>query len=402
MRLLRLNITAGGRRQGMTLLELLAVVFIGSLLLSMVFGVYTSSSRTLLRQEQTVEQLLNLRSSMALITRELRTAGNGYSLLGLGQGDKVVVYRRNDDGTPLDWFYYPGSPADKPGAYPVYDVNQPYSNTADQFKGDAITVCSLAPEFAAPLGYLSADYNPSTQTLSLSSPLEVPPDFLEADKDEIVKAGDAIALVPPGALTEGNYPVILEVASDWSWTTYPVLSSIKVAPVPDRPGGMPFSYGEGSKVVNVKNLRLRTFKICYGREASCSATGEDTGSGDEARYPFLLMDTLDSRNQILADGIEDLQTGYYFGNDIGDATVSNVLDVTSDPVKRSELRAIRVVLVSRTQSPDSLAKSNSYSRLDTAPLDHYDSATRDRFPRRKIDSVTQLRNFNNNSVGGGG
>jgi hypothetical protein len=330
---------------------------------------------------------------MALITRELRVAGNGYSLLGLGQADRVVFYRKNTDDTPRDWFHYPGTAVTDLGAYPVYDVNMTYNNAVDRYKGDMITVCSMAPEFVAPLGNLSVDFNASLLTLHLDVPIELPAGYPEADKDEIIKAGDAIAIVPNGQLQAGNYPLILEVASDWKWETFPILSSIKIAPIPALPTGLNFnSYTAGSRVLNVKTLRLRTFKVCYGQEDRCLAAGEDTTSSDDDKLPFLLMDTQDEENQILAEGIEDLQTGFYFGTDVGDL-VNNELDVTSSPVRTNDLKAIRVVLVSRTTSPDSFATATTYPRLDTAPLDHFDSASRDRYPKRKIDSVTQLRNY---------
>ena len=124
---------------GMTLIELLTVVFLGALLLSMVFMLYTNSSRSYMRQESAMEQLLNLRGGFAAIARQIRMAGNGYAMLGLDQSEPIQIFLKDEDGNPSGWYKHPDQPLH--GARPIFGSDGEEDGT------DSITVCSLGPDF---------------------------------------------------------------------------------------------------------------------------------------------------------------------------------------------------------------------------------------------------------------
>jgi type II secretory pathway pseudopilin PulG len=344
-------------RSGMTLFELLAVVLIGSLLLSMLFLVYTNSSKSLLRQDIALQQLTNLRSGLAAITRDLRSTGNGYRLLNLNQEDLIHVYTRNSDGSPNEWYRYAGTT--EYGVKPIHSVD---SSTAP----DEITLFSLSPDFATRLGELAQDFTASSGTLRLRSVMTVPTDSDSTIRQmlirEVLKPGDAIAIVPPKST--GYHPIILESLSDAT-----NLTEINFAPVPST-SVLSNPVPEGSEVFNVKRASLRRFWV--------KPEGEAT---------YLMLDTLYSNEEIVAEGIEDLQLGYYTGTDsISDANMTETLSgLDVNPVK-----AVRIVLVGRTIKRDTY--SSGYPKL--VALNHNPSADPpDGFPRRKLDTIVQLRNY---------
>jgi prepilin-type N-terminal cleavage/methylation domain-containing protein len=345
-------------KEGMTLIELITVIFIGSLLLSMIFLVYTNSSRSMLRQDVIMEQLLNLRSGLNNITRDIRGAGNGFSLLGEnGQAQMIQVYNKNDQGEATSWFRYPAVSGVTPpfGMAPIYAVD------GDQAP-DSVYLSSLAPDFASPLGILDATFHSSDSSLSLTNVLEKP---ASVDMKEVVKKNDYVAIVP----TTGD-PVLVEVKDDVT-----DLSTINIKNLPGPfPNGIS-DYPSGSIVYNVKSVTLHNYKVDVN-----SATNET----------FLILDALDTEDDIMAEGIEDLQIGYCFADCDPTNLSSYVLDFNGLNTSASLIiKSIHVVMVSRTSRPDPYGKT--FSRIPA--LNHTTLAMADSHPRRFLEATVQLRNF---------
>jgi prepilin-type N-terminal cleavage/methylation domain-containing protein len=348
----------GPLKRGMTLIELITVIFIGSLLLSMVFLVYTNSSRSMLRQDVIMEQLLNLRSGLAALTRDLRAAGNGFSIFGVAQGGMIQLYNKNEAGEATTWFRYPAAG----GVTPAHGVAPIYAIDGDQAP-DSIYICSLSPDFSTPLGILASDFASSASTLNLTQTLTVPSGM---NMKEVIKKNDYLILVP----TTGMDPVLVEVDADVT-----DLSVIRIKDLPD--GGFPNGMGDipaGAEVYNVKSVIFHRYKV---------------GVNDPTNETFLVMDTVDSSDDIMAEGIEDLQLGYCLGNDDPSILGNYVLDFNGLNNTGSDIKSVRVVMVSRTSRPDPYGQH--FSRIPA--LNHTAVGTTDSYPRRFLETTVQLRNY---------
>lgn len=345
-------------KKGMTLIELITVIFIGSLLISMTFLVYTNSSRSMLRQDVIMEQLLNLRAGLAAISRDIRGVGNGFSLLGLGQGQTIMAYTKDQNGDPVAWFRYPNADGVTPpfGIAPVYAMDGGASGT------DRLFVASLSPDFSAPLGQLTNPLRPGDSSIKLTGALEIP---TGVDIRELAKENDYLAVVPTSGL-----PVLIEVAED---PTALEEIHIKAMPGGDFPDGSTHMPG-GSVVYNVKSVVFHGYAI--GTQASTNET-------------FLTLSTLDSENDIMAEGIEDLQVAYCFGSDDPAILANYDQDFSGLNTTSSSIKTIRLVLVSRTHRHDPYGKT--FARIEA--LNHTTLAAPDNYPRRFLETSVQLRNY---------
>jgi type II secretory pathway pseudopilin PulG len=334
---------------GMTLIELLTVVFLGALLLSMVFMLYTNSSRSYIRQEAVMEQMLNLRGGLAGISRQIRMAGNGYALLGLNQNQYLQVYLKDADGLPVGWFQYPGD--SHFGVKPIYGLDGGSTGT------DSVTVCALAPDFATPLGTLSADFSPAQAELRLDNVLEAPSGM---DPAEILKPGDYLALVP----ASGD-PVLVESDVDGS-----DLRRIRLRALPSNlPNGVS-SIPSGAAVYNVKTVTLRTFSV------------------DPVNHA-LLMDSNEVAGDLMAENIEDLQVAYCLGQDDPGEPASYVHTLDGQDLFDRPVKTVRLVMVSRSERPDPY--KGTFATITA--LNHDDTGPADSHIRRFLENTVQLRNY---------
>ncbi|MDR3203662.1 MAG: PilW family protein [Deltaproteobacteria bacterium] len=336
------------RRSAMTLIELLTVVFLGSLLMSMVFMLYSSSSRSFMRQESVLEQMLNLRSGISGVSRDLRMAGNGFSLLGLNQNQFLQVYNKNEDGSGSSWFKYE-SGSDF-GVKPIFSIDGSQAP-------DSLTICSLAPDFAAPLGMLETGFTSSSDSLKLSEVLTFPAGL----DDEVLKSGDYLALVPAS-----GSPILVQATSDGS-----NLTDIDIAPLPSGtlPNGVT-EIGAGSLVYNVKSVRLHTFRV---------NTTDNT----------LVMDSDEAEGDILAEDIEDFQVAFCLGDDDPSNLANYVHDLSGQDLLSRPVKAVRIVVISRSPREDPY-KGN---HLPIPALNHTVVGGPDNYVRRLLETTIQLRNY---------
>ncbi|MDR2387747.1 MAG: PilW family protein [Deltaproteobacteria bacterium] len=341
----------------MSLVELLTVLFLGSLIISMTFVLYTNSSRSLLRQDVVMSQLLNLRAGLASVSRDIRGLGNGFSLLGLAQNQMVQIYTKDENGNAQSWFRYPAAGGLLPpfGLAPIYAVDGGESGT------DSIYMASLAPDFIAPLGQLEASLSHSDHQLSLTNILEVPEGV---DLKEIVKKDDYLAVVP----SSGD-PFLLEVAADPASLTVIPIKSFPAGAFPNGVTQLPV----GSVVYNVKSVVFHSYAI--NTQASTNET-------------FLTMNTLESQNDILAEGIEDLQVAYCLEG--GDPANLLSYDGAFNGLSLDEpIKTIHVFMVSRSTVADPTGAT--YQRF--AHLNHKTVGPDDHYPRRFLETTVQLRNY---------
>ncbi|MDR0548770.1 MAG: PilW family protein [Deltaproteobacteria bacterium] len=345
-----------GHKAGLTLVELLTVILLGAILISMALLIYITTSRGFMRQESLVEQMLNLRSAITFIARDTRMAGNGFSLLNMGQNNKILVYQKNDAGEPLDWFRYDPTK-------PVFGV-QPLWFEGHDDGPDVLTIAYLAPEFSAPLGRLGELYRANDAVLKLepATILDYP---AAINPNEVLAVRDQLAVVAPSG--EAIILESLDNASDFP--------DINVGPTPSSfpPGYLSGgdNFPQGSLVYNVRRLYVHSFRV-------------DTATNS------LYMDTLRETGELLAEGIEDLQVAFAVAK-ADPAVEDNLVQVlTGYDLSKSEnvLKVARIVLVSRSATKDPY--SNVYPKIQA--LDHKPLG-QDSFRRRALESVVSLRNF---------
>ncbi|MDR1487437.1 MAG: PilW family protein [Deltaproteobacteria bacterium] len=351
----RLETKDGTLKDAMTLIELLTVVFLGSLLMTLVFLLHSTTSKSYLSKDANLVMMLNLRSGMVAISRDIRMAGNGYELLGLDQSKFVQVYLKDEDGEATEWFKYPddwfASSGDvRHGARPIFGKD------GDQAP-DQVTICSLAPDFATPLGRLSVDVTKSTTTLKLTETLDIPAGL---NSKEVLAVGDYLALVPAA-----GDPILVEAQSDAS-----DLESINIKKLPSEalPNGVT-SIEAGSMVYNVKTVRLHSYR-------------QDSAINE------LLMDSSDMIGDTLSEGIEDLQLAYCLGDDDPTDPASYVFDLSMYDLAAKPVKTAKFILVARTLIPDPY--KGRFSHIPA--LNHTSVGAADSYYRRHLEATVQLRN----------
>jgi hypothetical protein len=335
--------------------ELLTVMLLGAILISMALLIYITTSRSYIRQDALVEQMLNLRSAMAFITRDTRMAGNGFSLLDMGQHNQVLVYTKDAEGKPSSWFRYDTTSPDF-GVRPLW-----FSGHND--KPDILTIAYMAPEFSTPLGRLETAYSAGGGQLELEGPslLEYPSAI---GASEILAVRDNVAVV-----TANGRALILESLSDA--TDFPV---INVVPTPSPfPAGYfsGSSIPEGSLVYNIRRFYVHSFRV-------------------DTDHDNLVMDTLAETGELLAEGIEDLQVGFTVAKSDPNVDANLVQVLTGYDLSNPDniLKVARLILVSKSSTRDPY--HNTYPKINA--LDHAQVGS-DSYRRRALEAVVSLRNY---------
>lgn len=85
--------------RGISLVELLAVLAIGSIILSLVIGIMVNGQKTYSQQTHSAEQLTELRYAIKVITKEVRSAEKmtiSENRLVVQSGGRIVFELRND------------------------------------------------------------------------------------------------------------------------------------------------------------------------------------------------------------------------------------------------------------------------------------------------------------------
>ncbi len=357
-----------GHPSGLTLVEMLVTVVVGTMILGLVFLIFNSASRSYVRQDAQLEQAQNLRVGLYTIARDLRMAGGGFRLVG-GQGQQtqrlqVPVYL---DGREAAWFQYPDDTVS--GAMAIHGLDGGPGGT------DSVTVCWLGLEFATPIGHLASPLTGGGTILALKQSPPLPTD-VNAAEDENLAGGDVLMVVD-GA---GN-AVALKIAADVEpdERNIPLERALPAA----LPNGLA-SWPEGSAVFNVKTLRLVTYAIGPGGDLTANFYGRDLGDADAAGAV------------LVAPNIEDLQL-WYFEQGTNPASPAggrnglstDLLVTLNTAVPRTPIRSARVALSSRASVRDPYDRKHSPYQW----FNHQTVGPEDAFARRRLDEVVQLRNF---------
>ncbi|MDR2367804.1 MAG: hypothetical protein LBF58_06815 [Deltaproteobacteria bacterium] len=274
---------------GFSLVELLVVMFVGMMVTGLAFTIYRSSTGHYLNGESAIRAQRNLGDTLGIILRDVRMAGNGLSILGPRvravefygptahalSGGKVTV-----SASP-GWF----SPAGAgPGGYGAMAL---YGTDGGPDGPDTLTVFRSEIESPAPMGRVGSIGGGEVRT---TGPLPV----------DAVRAGDVVAMVA------GDRAVIFEAG--------PVSASglgIKRGGRFTDAGPPPGFPAEGAALFNLRDVSVATYfvdgaagRLMVDRHDRTVADFDDPATGA----------------MVLADGVVDLQTYFFFAGDRVDPT----------------------------------------------------------------------------------
>jgi hypothetical protein len=311
-------------KDGLTLVELLVVMVLAMFVAGICFSIYRLNSANYLREESYIQQQQNLRAALYILGRDLRSAGNGFYILGnsmqLIQAYVPAQMALNGSGVPYvnatsGWFKNPDS--SDPGFRVIYGID------GGPDRPDSITIFKSELEFASPIGVV-ADYSYSVMTL----------------RDEIIPGtmakGDIIAIV------NNTDSIILEV-KDFSESsgTIEFVTDGRFTPS----SGIPSSFTvTGSTVYNFRDITLVTYYIDE-QNSRLMAIYHDHGR--------IAYDNATNKSAVVANNIEDMQLFYFFDHDAVD--LERVTDeplMSSDRLRSESVKAVAIAMTSRSRYDD--------------------------------------------------
>jgi hypothetical protein len=323
------------------------------------FSIYRLNSAHYLREESFIQQQQNLRAALYILGRDLRSAGNGFYILGnsveliqayvpaqitITSGDPSVF-------TAAGWFKNPDS--SEAGFRAIFGID----GGADH--SDMVTIFKSELEFASPIGVVGEYVSPK---MTLKD--EIFPDTMAK--------GDIIALV------NNTESIIVEV-KDFSESsrTIDFVTNGRFTPASGIPSSFPVS---GSTVYNLRDITLVTY---YVDESSSRlmAVYHDQG---RAAY-----DDPATKSAVVANNIEDMQFFYYFDHDAVDLErVTDTPLISSARLKSESVKAVAVAMTSRSGYED------PQLRAVRPPLYNHSAGTvSDGRRRNSLSELIFLRNY---------
>jgi hypothetical protein len=311
-------------REGLTLVELLIVTVLSMIVAGICFSIYRLNSANYLREESYIQQQQNLRAALYILGRDLRSAGNGFYILGnstqLIQAYVPAQMAVNGSGVPYvnatsGWFKNPDS--SDPGFRVIYGID------GGPDRPDSVTIFKSELEFASPIGVV-ADYAYNVMTLRDEI---IPGTMAKGDIIAIVNNSDSIILEVKD-FTEASG--IIEFVTDGRFTPS---------------SGIPSSFTvPGSTVYNFRDIALITY---YIDEANSRLMAIYHDHGRTA------YDNVPTKSAVVANNIEDMQLFYFFDHDVVDLErVTEEPLMSSDRLRTESVKAVALALTSRSRYDD--------------------------------------------------
>jgi type II secretory pathway pseudopilin PulG len=363
--------TGGGLRAGLTLVELLVVVVIAVIVTGVAFSVYRLNASYYYREDAFIQQYQNLRVAMYTISRDVRMAGNGMSILG-SSANLMQIYSPTREiltnaspptstSVAPNWFSYPDSSGET-GAWGIYGYDGGDNDP------DTLTIFRAEVETGNFLGKVESV---SGNRLTL---VESPP-------TDAVDPGDIVALA------NGDNSVLLEIDASFSPGSREIPIKLGGRFTPTSLGfSFPFA---GSYFYNFRDVTFVTYYIDQANNQLMADYHDNGRSGfdDPTRESF-----------IVAYNIEDLEVFYFFDTDSVDMDqVVNKSDMKfsilkGDPSNNPKpVKAVAIGLISRApygEGPHTRFRPALFNRkADPSP------ATDDNRPRSVLVQTVFLRNF---------
>jgi prepilin-type N-terminal cleavage/methylation domain-containing protein len=348
-------------KAGLTLVELLVATAIALIVSGVSFSIYRVNTSYYFREESFIQQQQNLRAALYVLGRDLRSAGNGFYILGnnvqlIQAYVPAQIFLESD--VPMinaasGWFKLPDADTSENGFRARYGLD------GGPNRPDIITLFKAEIEFAASIGQVGSTIG---NTLNLSD--ELTPDT--------VAAGDIIALV------NSDTAIIVEVQSfDELLGTIDIKTNGRFTPASGIPSSFPT---EGSIVYNFRDITLVTYYIDQANNRLMAI------NHDHSRNTY---DDLANKSVVVANNIEDMQLYYFFEHDEIDLEeVGNDPDISSERLKTEQIKAVAVAMTSRSGYEDPQFR-------DTRPplYNRIAGTTFDRRRRNTLAELIYLRNF---------
>ncbi|MDR1676803.1 MAG: hypothetical protein LBS44_00240 [Deltaproteobacteria bacterium] len=313
------GLRSGGLRSGLTLVELLVVLFIGLVVTVMAFSIYRSSTGQYINQESALRLQQNIRNAVDVIASNARMAGNGLTILGpnidlvqfYGPTKHTITNSSLTITKSPGWFANPDAPSGESGVRAIYGVD------GGTDRADSITFFHSEIERPSPIGR-AVDY-----------------------KNGIINFEDNL---PDDSLLPGDLGVLVNSSQAVIFETGDYEKGEKKVPV--RKGGRftsdapPKNFTvEGSLLYNFRKVKIITYFI------------DEASSRLMADYHDQSITSFDdpSRGAItLANDIVDLQVYYYFdGEQVTIPNISNNPDIGSVRFANNRVNALAIGLTGR-------------------------------------------------------
>ncbi|MDR2339197.1 MAG: hypothetical protein LBF40_03555 [Deltaproteobacteria bacterium] len=361
-------------RDGLTLVELLVVVFMSLIVTGVAFSIYRLNASYYYKEDSFLQQSQNLRVALYTITRDVRMAGNGISVLGssvqLVRAYSPTKETKTGDASPItdtnttpSWFRYADGTDD--GIMGLYGIDGGTVNA------DTITIFRAEAESGNSLAKVSSD--PSGSTLYLSEDL---PDkaVLPLDIIAVANGSDAVLLQVDDSFVEGSNEIPIKLNGRFTPSTLSF--------------GFPFTFA-GAYLYNFRDVSFVTYYVDQTKNQLMADYHDNgrTGWDDTARQSF-----------IVAYNIEDMQIYYFYNEDTVDmAALTTTPDVSFARLEKDPVKAVTVGLTSKApygEGPCTQQRPRLFNRLQDHPgMTSPNCSILDNHPRSVLVQTVFLRNF---------
>jgi hypothetical protein len=352
--------------------ELLVVVIISLIVTGVGFSIYRMNASYYMREDAYLEQYQNLRVSLFTLARDIRMAGNGYSLLGpdvkliqVWSPTREIPYAGGNPPTEISvvsgstkWFYHSDSLSGAPGVRGLYGVDGGENNP------DTITLFRAEVESGNPLGRVKD---------LTGGELEMDAEFFQ----EAVQPGDIIVVA------SGLQAIILETDDDFHF------SAGKATKIPLKNGGrftrnssdfFPTGFPlTGAQVWNFRDVLFVTYYVDESNN-QLMADYHDTAKAD--------YDST-KQTQVVAYNIEDLQFYYFYDTDtVDNSLISTAPLISSSILDSKRVKAVTIGVVSRSPRGEGPGKYFRPAFFNRDAGDVYDN-----HPRTSLVETVYVRNY---------
>jgi type II secretory pathway pseudopilin PulG len=346
-------------RPGLTLIELLVALALSIMVIGATLMIYQTNSRFYYQQQSKLEQAQHLRSTLYILSREIRMAGDGLSVMGV---DKVQAYVPKPSGSGGEWFKYvvdnSDTAAEKAGLRAIFGVDN-----AD--RPDTITVFRTEVESSVAFGQLDDPFLGSDTKLTLTSRI----------LDNKLAKGDVLGLV------YGNDAILLTADTIPNQSTSPGVINLdtRFKPGGSLPTGMYFP--KGTYVYNLRKAYLTTYWVDTATN-ELMARYHHLGAVDLLNYDHDLKSSI-----VISPGIEDLQLRYVMNRQNHDEGVD---ELTLELLEGNNwVRQIQIGLVSRSL----LRTKGTAGSTPISVFNHGASTVADGYIRQALTGHIYLRNY---------
>jgi hypothetical protein len=356
---------------GFSLSELLVALLVTTIVTGVAFTLYRTASSHYLREDAYINQQQNLRAAIYLLSRDLRAAGNGLSVVGQDMQLIQAV-------TPSRLQLASGSP---PSINPVEGLFK-YPDTSDigfrdiygidggEDYPDALTVFRTEIEYPVSLGQVEK-ITVSSGEIELSKPM----------RDGTLLKGDILVVAngKSGVLLESDTEVPIG-EKNAKKIEFKQLGRFYKAGV--SPGDYLLNdpvFTEGAQVYNLRDVSLVTYYVDQENNNLMAAYHDQ-------RSEF--YDDPGSKSVILASNIEDLQLYYIFENaEVNLDFVKVGQDISYKAFTAEKVKAVAIGVTSR--SPYGEGPANQFR---PALFNHKQGSVLDNRRRAQFIELVALRN----------